>query len=129
MRQNPGNAKNTEYQTIKPKIEPRIGDTTIPRRIEASNIPRTLLCAPPLNKSPVKAIAIGAVPEAPIPWIALPIKTRIYAFKKNAAANPARRPPSPYNNKEGIIITFLKYRTKRKTTKGIRINADTEKKR
>src|SRR5690625_5564094 len=107
MRQNPGNAKNTEYQTIKPKIEPRIGDTTFPSPFEASNIPRTLLCSPPLNKSPVKAIAIGAVPEAPIPWIALPIKTHIYAFEKNAAADHARRPPSPNSKKEVIIIKFI----------------------
>src|SRR5699024_10751979 len=67
IRQIIGKAKNTAYQAIKAIIDPRIGDKTFPIPFDASKIPRTRLCSPPLNKSPVKAIAIGAVPAAPSP--------------------------------------------------------------
>src|SRR5690625_2914034 len=67
-----GNAKKTEYQTINPNKEPKMGERTFPSPLEASKIPKTLLCSPPLNKSPVNAIAIGAVPAAPIPCKILP---------------------------------------------------------
>src|SRR5690625_2234948 len=35
-----GKAKNTEYQTIRPKSDPMIGDKTFPSPFDASTIPR-----------------------------------------------------------------------------------------
>lgn len=38
-----------EYQTTTPRSDPNIGDKTFPSPFEASNIPSTRLCSPPLN--------------------------------------------------------------------------------
>src|SRR5699024_6212453 len=105
IRQIPENAKKTEYQTSSPKSEPKIGDKTFPNPLDASMIPRTLLCSPPLKRSPANAIAIGAVPAAPIPSTILPTINQAYELKE-AAANPASRPPILDSIREGIIIIF-----------------------
>lgn len=62
-----GKAKNTPYHANKAINEPNIGDNTFPNPFEASTNPNTLLSWAPLKRSPVNAIAIGAVPAAPIP--------------------------------------------------------------
>ena len=99
MRQKIGKAKNAAYQKRRANREPMIGLMTFPNPLEASTNPNTLLCSPPLNKSPVNAIAIGAVPAAPIPCITLPARIHIYALENHAAAAPAKSPPLPYKNK------------------------------
>src|SRR5699024_12724768 len=86
-----GKAKNTEYQTIRPKSDPMIGDKTFPIPFDASTIPRTRLCSPPLNKSAASAIAIGAIPAAPIPWIILPIRIYTLALENAEAAKADSR--------------------------------------
>ena len=57
--------------------DPIIGLTTFPNPLDASTSPNTLLCSPPLNKSPVKAMAIEVVPAAPIPCITRPARIQV----------------------------------------------------
>ena len=65
--QNKGNANKGAYQAINASKEPSMGLITLPAPLEASISPNASLSVPPLYISPTKAIAIGAVPAAPIP--------------------------------------------------------------
>src|SRR4051812_39952037 len=106
-RQKIGKAKNAAYQKSKANKEPIMGLTTFPKPFDASTKPKTLLCSPPLNKSPVKAIAMDVVPAAPIPCIILPARIHVYALENQAAAAPAKIPPLPYKIRAGMTIAFL----------------------
>jgi len=69
-----GKNRKVAYHVIRAISEPNTGLRTFPKPLPASMIPKDLLLSLPVKRSPHNAMAMGAVPAAPIPCSTLPPK-------------------------------------------------------
>jgi len=91
-----GKNRKVAYQAISPISAPKMGLNTFPKPLAASITPRDLLLSLPAKRSPQRAMAMGAVPAAPIPCNTRPASITLNEpWARNKAPRPATIPPSP----------------------------------